>query len=282
MITRMTRMLYRFIHLESLVNTTYDEERFKDPSVNRQTLGIYKRIDKWTASRFVDHFHSITHTVKAHYVQALHIQPEKISVIFRGRSGINNQRTYKDTGDKIELLNIGRQEFQKGQIYLLQAVHRLRKEGRNVHLKILGREGVATPKMKQFVAEHGLQDQVSFEGYRENVPDYLEAADLFVFPSLYEGLGGALIEAQSYGLPIACNDIPVLREVVVENVNARFFHSEDVDTIVNSIKFFIEDPRKLGEYGKASFSNFQQNFNQDANHEKLLNLYRELCQKYGK
>jgi glycosyltransferase involved in cell wall biosynthesis len=132
------------------------------------------------------------------------------------------------------------------------------------------------------VAEHGLQDQVSFEGYRENVPDYLEAADLFVFPSLYEGLGGALIEAQSYGLPIACNDIPVLREVVVENVNARFFHSEDVDTIVNSIKFFIEDPRKLGEYGKASFSNFQQNFNQDANHEKLLNLYRELCQKYGK
>ncbi len=274
--TRFAKIFVNFFHLESLVNTTYSEERFADSKVNKKALLFYKKLDRISAKWGVNHFHSITETVKDHYVQKIGLDPERITVIPRGRKPI-----LKDYGEKpqnkeplIHLINVGRHEFQKGQIHLVKASKILKDEGYNFHFTILGRDGTSTAELKEFISQNNLNDMVSLEGFKNNVSQYLLHSDLFVFPSLYEGLGGALIEAQAAGLPIACNDIPVLHEVVQENINGKFFNVHDTSSIVSSIRFFLDNPENLENYGRKSLLNYGAKFDENTNNDKLVNLYK--------
>ncbi len=274
--TRFSKLFGNFLHLESLVNTTYSKERFADVKVNKKALLFYKKLDIISAKWGVNHFHSITETVKDHYVKEIGLDPEKITVIPRGRKPILN--SYDEKPQSIDtltqLINVGRHEFQKGQIHLVKAVKILKEEGYNFHLTILGRDGTSTPEIEEFIVQNNLLDEVSLKGFKDNVYKYLLQSDLFVFPSLYEGLGGALIEAQASGLPIACNDIPVLHEVVQENINGKFFDVHDIASIASSIRFFLDKPKKLQEYGRESLLNYEAKFDEKTNNEKLVNLYK--------
>lgn len=282
--TRFARIFSRFLHLESLVNTTYSHERFADKKVNQKALKFYKYLDKKTASGAVDYFHSITHTVKQHYIEEIDLKPEKISVIPRGRKSLltSYEERPEHCTKTFKLVNVGRHEFQKGQIYLLQAIKILKEKGYDIHLTILGRNGSTTSSLKEYVKSNQLDETVTFEGFKDNVPDYLLRSDLFVFPSLFEGLGGALIEAQAAGLPVACNNIPVLHEVVEQDIQAKFFDVHDLNSVVETIAFFIDNPEVCKIYGKRSLENFQTNFRESVSNQKMLNLYVKLCSDTGK
>ena len=282
--TRFARIFTNFFHLESLVNTTYSDERLADNRVNQKALKFYKYLDEKTASRAVDHFHSITQTVKQHYIEEIHLKPEKITVIPRGRKPLINSYDERpgSCGGTFKLVNVGRHEFQKGQIYLLKAIKILKEKGYDIHLTILGRNGSTTSSLKDYVNTYHLDKIVSFEGFKDDVADYLLKSDLFVFPSLFEGLGGALIEAQAAGLPVACNDIPVLHEVVTQDAQAKFFNVHDLDSLVDAIAFFTDNPGMCETYGKRSLENFKTNFRESVSNEKMLNLYVKLCSNTGK
>ena len=80
----------------------------------------------------------------------------------------------------------------------------LKKESNAVLLLVGG--GVGMSKMQEKVQELGIAEHVRFLGVRSDVADLMQAMDVFVFPSLYEGLGIALIEAQAAGLPCVVSD----------------------------------------------------------------------------
>ncbi|MGI0107068.1 glycosyltransferase family 4 protein [Salinimicrobium sp. WS361] len=275
--TRFAKLFTKFTHLESLVNTTYSPARFKDKRVNAKVLSIYKIIDRISGKRFVDHFHSITQTVKDHYINELGLSEFKFTVIYRGREDLIEEHMHNEKNDIPRLINVGRHEFQKGQLYLLRAVKLLKERGYQFSLDIYGRVGKVTPELESYIEEHQLEDVVNLRGFSHEVPYELLKSDIFVFPSLYEGLGGALIEAQSAALPIACNDIPVLREVVNENQNARFFEVENVESIAEAIKYFLDNPEERIIYGKESLKNFQKKFMESENNARMLELYQKLC-----
>jgi glycosyltransferase involved in cell wall biosynthesis len=277
--TRFARRNIKFLHLESLVNTTYSRERILDKRVNQNILKIYKIFDKITASLYVDHFHSITETVKKHYIDELGIKEEKITVIHRGRQPIilNYNQKPKVIEKSFKIINVGRHEFQKGQIYLLKAIKELKRREKNIQLRIFGRDGSASKEMVDFIKRNNLEDVISLEGFKNNVQDYLLNSNLFVFPSLYEGLGGALIEAQAAGLPIACNNIPVLNEVVRKDINAKFFNVFNTESIVNAILFYYEDSEICRKHGSESLKNFQEKFQLKKNNLKMLELYKKLA-----
>lgn len=278
--TRLARLQTKFILIESLVNCTYDTIRLKDPNVGKLAFYYYKQLDKSTAF-LVDHFHSITQTVKNHYVSELGINASKITVVYRGRSaGAQNPVKRSSLGihdNDFLIINTGRHEFQKGQIFIIQAVKELIQRGyRNIKLLILGRDGNATKSIKKYVSDNGLSAYIIFGGYRSDATAILPLGDLFAFPSLYEGLGGALIEAQAAGLPIVCNNLAVLKEVVVEDQNAKIFSSEDVETIVQAILFFYENRSRATLFGEKSRKNFEEKFKLDKIHDEMLHLYRNL------
>ena len=105
--------------------------------------------------------------------------------------------------------HVGRFNPQKNHPFLLSVFAALLKKEPNAVLLLVG-GGEDMPKIQAKARELGIADHVRFLGVRSDVADLMQAMDVFVFPSLYEGLGIALIEAQASGLPCIVSDkIPI-------------------------------------------------------------------------
>jgi glycosyltransferase involved in cell wall biosynthesis len=210
--------------ISSLVNTSYGSEVEKAEPVARWKLRLVRRLDGVLARRMTSGFHAISVASARHAVDHLDIPQTSIRVIPRGRSlralgDMSSERraavrSRLGWGDRPVILNVARQEPQKGQIDLVEAFSSVLATTPGALLVIAGREGRSTLSLRRRIEALGAQDSVCLLGERSDVPDLLAAADVFAFPSLYEGLGGAAVEAMAFALPIVATDIPALREIL--------------------------------------------------------------------
>ncbi|MGG7036350.1 MAG: glycosyltransferase family 4 protein, partial [Flavobacterium sp.] len=145
-----------------------------------------------------------------------------------------------------------------------------------IHLLIVGREGKMSSSLLQQVADAGLQKKVSFLGHRTDIPALLKMADIFVFPSRFEGLPGVLIEAEASGLPIICTDLPMMREVVSVNKNALVFELDNEQQLANAIEKLVTDKSVRKAFAIRSKEIFKNNFEIASVHERMLSLYQKL------
>lgn len=107
--------------------------------------------------------------------------------------------------DSLVIGNIGRLNFQKNQTFLLDIFSRIIKKQENVYLFILG-DGELKEELMEKARELQIDENVKFLGNIPNANQYYSVFDLFLFPSLFEGLPYTLIEAQDNGLPILASD----------------------------------------------------------------------------
>ncbi len=246
MVGRLATMGMRVSLLTSLVNTSYDPARFRDPNVTAWKLRVLQAVDGFTARHAVDRFHAVSQAVADAAVRDLRLAPEKITVIHRSRDrkrlGEPSRERRSEVrarlglpDDAFVILNVGRQEYQKGQRYLLEAVAEVRRDHPEVITLIAGKEGNATGDLQALHHRLGLGDSVRFLGHRDDVGDLLTAADMFVFPSLYEGLGGAVLEAAMMGLPIVASDLPAVREALGEFEAAKMVPPRDPAALSRAI-----------------------------------------------
>jgi glycosyltransferase involved in cell wall biosynthesis len=109
--------------------------------------------------------------------------------------------------DAFVIGHIGRFETQKNHLFLLEIAAEVAKQELKMHLLLIG-DGSLRSDIAEKVVQMGLSDRVTFAGNRSDVPRLmLKAVDVFLFPSLYEGLGLVLIEAQAAGLPCIFSDV---------------------------------------------------------------------------
>lgn len=101
--------------------------------------------------------------------------------------------------DKFIVGNVGKLYAAKNHSFLIQIFCELRKKKENAHLLIVG-GGELRGELEEQCRSLGIEDDVTFLGMREDIPELLQTMDIFVFPSRYEGFGMALIEAQAAGL----------------------------------------------------------------------------------
>lgn len=275
----------------SLVNTSYDPVRLEDPNVSKWKLAVAKAIEGWTARHLTDHFHAISEAVKGHAVQHLGLDAEKITTIPRGRdlkrlgepSPERRRRVREALGisvDQTIILNIGRQEFQKGQRYLLEAIELLADEHPNLLLLHAGPLGNASTELRLRAESRQLAGRVRFLGHRDDVPDLLAAADIFVFPSLYEGLGSTLIEALAMGIPLVVSDLPAAREVAGDGAGTVFVEPGNASACANGLRAVLGD---LDEYWAAATRNrdlVATRFRIDHVSSQLADLYRSTVQTH--
>ena len=284
---RLCRLRTKFIHVESLVNCTYDRVRLKDPRISILSFYYYKYLDHFT-SVLTDKFLAITQSVKTHYVNEQDIPKNKIDVLYRGRDEnpflpqrnelrINYRRELGLAEDTILVLHVGRQEFQKGHLVLLTAIRLIEtKIDKPVAFVFLGRKGNSSPDISTFLKENPSQTKLYWLDHRYDVEQWMISSDIFVFPSLYEGLGGVLIEAQAASLPVICSDIPVLNEVVMRNKNALMFEAGNGQQLGECLMDMINNKDKRVQFGNYSLHHFRSKFLLHDINEKTLAFYKQL------
>ena len=107
--------------------------------------------------------------------------------------------------------HVGRFTPEKNHKFLVNVFERLLRSDASIRLLLVG-DGDKRKEIEGIVKQRGLQDEVTFAGSVSNVPDYLQAMDLFVLPSLFEGVPISAIEAQASGLPVLLSEC-ITREV---------------------------------------------------------------------
>ena len=118
------------------------------------------------------------------------------------------QQTREQLGiaqDALVVGHVGRFHPVKNHAFLLDVFCELKKQVSDAVLVLVG-DGPLRPEIEKKTAELGLSDSVIFMGVRSDVPELMQAMDVFVFPSLYEGIPVTLIEAQTAGLPCCVSD----------------------------------------------------------------------------
>ncbi len=275
--------------MSSLVSMPYDASRVHwDPNVTPWKAHVLQAVDAVLA-RFTAHFHAVSESVKDHAVEQLGIAPERVTVVERGRSRARfgeptperRQRARQALGlaDEDEVvLSVGRHYFQKGQRYLLEAGRLVARRRPRLRLLLAGIEGPMTPELEALAEEAPLRGgRVRFLGYREDVPDLLCAADVFAFPSLFEGIGGAMIEAMAMGVPVVASDIAPLREVSEGGSGALLVEPRSAGALAEGVERLLGDRAGALALGGRGREIFERRFRLEQVAERMVALYYDVA-----
>lgn len=129
-------------------------------------------------------------------------------------------RNQYDLQDKIVIGNVGRFNPQKNHDFLIDIFAECLKINDKCRLLLVG-DGEERKKIEQKAKELGIQDKVIFTGVRSDVEKLMQAMDVFVFPSLYEGLPVTMVEAQAAGLPCVISDQVSEECMITKNLVTR-------------------------------------------------------------
>jgi len=142
---------------------------------------------------------------------------------------------------------VGRMKRQKGFEHLLRALPHLEEGGlRDYQLLMVG-EGPLRPSLERQVQEMGLGQRVKFLGLRRDVPELLRAMDLFVFPSLWEGFGTALVEAMLAEVPVVASDLPCIREIIPDEDFGWLVPPGDEEALAQGILRALQDSERAAD-----------------------------------
>jgi glycosyltransferase involved in cell wall biosynthesis len=285
MLARLVAPLTRTPVLSSLVTAQYDQMAM-DAAPSRWKKTVVRLTEVLTGWFGVTHFHAVSESVASHAVRRLHIDRRKITVVERGRDGdaLGRRSAARTAATRHHLgvaegeqvvLAVARHEPPKGLHCLLRATVLVRDRIPGARLFVAGREGTLTDDLLAFVREAGLEHQVTLLGNRPDVPDLLAACDVFAFPSLWEGLPGAAIEAMALEAPVVASDIPGVRDVV--GTHAYLVPPDDAAKLAEGICAALEGGGQTSENVRLCRQRFEKKFQAAVMLEGMEQLYRRLA-----
>lgn len=173
--------------------------------------------------------------------------------------------------DRFVIGNVGRLHFQKNQSFLIDIFNDYLKEDSTAICILIG-DGEDKHKLINKVKQYGIEDRVLFLGIQSDMQGWLSAMDLFLFPSIFEGLGVAALEAQGNGVPVLASKDVIPEEVKINN-NFYFFDlkksTEKWVRKISSMKKNV-DRLELSEI-KANFS--KSGFDIDVEAKKIEKIF---------
>jgi len=151
-------------------------------------------------------------------------------------------------------------EERKGHRYLLEAAAMLKRHGHRIKYLVAG-EGPVRRQLEDRVKALNLGDEVRFCGFVSDAPAFLSEIDIFILPSLYEGLGVAVLEAMAAGKPVIASRVGGLPELVADGETGLLVAPKNVEGLADAIARLADDKslaREMGRKGaaraRASFS----------------------------
>lgn len=180
-------------------------------------------------------------------------------------------RTKLNITDKFVVGNVGKLTVAKNQTFLIDIFKNIADKEENAVLVIAG-GGELEEELRQKCYDYHLNEKVIFLGLMDDVSQVLQAFDVFVFTSVYEGLGMALIEAQAAGLKCFASDAVPSEAIVSDNVQYLALQSTPAFWAENIMKALEYDRKEYCEHAKESIPQYGYDIEYEA--EKLERIYR--------
>ena len=166
------------------------------------------------------------------------------------KGNVEKLRARLNLGNRKTILSVAYLLERKGLQYLIQACAKLKKEGNNVALIIVG-EGPCKQDLEKSSVQNG--GETIFTGYVPNLVDYYLAADVFVLPTLDDVWGFVINEAMVCGLPVVTTkNAGASRDLVRDGVNGYVVEPGSSSDLVRAVKKILDDPQKTRLMRKAS------------------------------
>jgi len=232
---------------------------------------------------------AVSDYVRQSAARDLHFSRDSIELVYNpfdveliesqgGKSRAELLREWNLPSDSLILLNVARVSPQKGLLYALRALPEIVREHANVHLISVGSTSDSrwTAQLESEAEKLGVADRFHMLGAQPNVVDFLRACDIFVFPSLYEGLGIALIEAMAAGCVCVASNTGPIPEVVQHGKDGILIPPGQPGDLARAINELLSDPTRRAELSAAAKQTAFRKFQPAASAERLMCIYESV------
>jgi glycosyltransferase involved in cell wall biosynthesis len=173
---------------------------------------------------------------------------------------------------------VGRLVPIKGLEWLLKAASRVLAEFPQACFVIIG-DGPMLGELMQLTSKLGIGLRMVFVGAREDVPECLAALDLFVLPSLNEGMGRVLLEAMAVGCPVVATRVGGIPDIVADGTTGLLVPPRDDRALAEAILTLLRDRSRRAAYGEAARRHVDGRFDVETMVRNIERLYDEVWQK---
>ncbi len=248
--------------------------------------GYFKVRSRKVFDTWGDRVIAISDAVAAHLEDDLGVERSRVKTIY---SGVDPQRFSHEYSEPEKAAikkglglrdgpvigTVGRLSQVKGQRYLVQAMARVIDKDKNAQCLIVG-DGEERLALENLARASGIRDSVFFISSSIDTAKFLSIMDIFVFPSVKEGLGIALLEAMAASKACVASDIGGIKDIVNTPSCGVLVGVGDVKAMSDAIVKLIGDKKLMKEIGQNSRIRVRENFSLDAMAGKIIDLYGEV------
>jgi glycosyltransferase involved in cell wall biosynthesis len=171
--------------------------------------------------------------------------------------------------------SVGRFVAFKGYVYLLEAARLVHRVAPAVHWLLVG-DGELRGELEGNCRRLGIEPQVHFTGWREDVCDLLALCDIFVLPSLGEPFGRVLIEAMAMKRAVVATDAGGVPEIVDDRVTGLLVPPADPAALADAITTLLSDPARARAMGEAGRARAETHFSLERHADQVMKLYTKV------
>jgi L-malate glycosyltransferase len=177
--------------------------------------------------------------------------------------------------NKFIIGTVGRLDNVKGHSFFLESAARILGARNDAVFYIIG-EGPLDNVLKEQAKSLGVADNVHFLGFREDVRALTTCMDVFVLPSLHEGIPYALLEAMSLSKPIVCTEVGGLKEVIENRVDGLLVPPKEPQALSQAVMALLDNPGYAAELGKRARRRIESEFSLDRMAMETCSIYEDL------
>ena len=163
----------------------------------------------------------------------------------------------------------------KGHKYLIDAVPIILKKIPDAVFIMVG-DGELRQELVMQARDLGVSDKIIFTGWRRDIPRILNIFDVFVFPSVSEGMGMALVEAMAAKKPVVASSVMGIKEIVKDGITGLLVPPADSQKLADAIVDILKDKTKATQFGENALKYVDPDFRLETMMSRLEALYAEL------
>jgi len=250
-------------------------------------LPMRRRLFRRAAYAMTDAIFAVTRELRDFHARQAWIRPDRMGVMYNGvdterfapciQTRLAMRRELGLPEDSFVVGAVGRLVPIKDHQTLLKAATLLLAKGIDVRVLLVG-SGPERERL-QATAASALEGRACFADDSNRVPELLNAMDVFVLPSLNEGMSNTLLEAMACGLPVLATNVGGNPEIIEDNINGALFAPGDIAWPANKLQLLARDPALIHQLGTAARNRAIESFSLSRMLESYRSFYLELASR---